>query len=202
VAGVKEAAELEEGALIRAAQAGQMQAFTALVERHQERAIHLAYSFLGQWEDAREAAQDAFVKAYQNLAKFKGKSQFRTWLYRIVVNQCKDFLRKKKVRRHLAVVLREDEEEKESPENKIVSRSATDQNLLDQELENEIHRAMEDLPFRQKSVFALRYLEGLAYEEIAETLALTAGAVKAHLWQAGQKMKKRLESYLGAGGKL
>ena len=82
--------------LIARARQGEMPAFSKLVELHEEKTIHTAYAFLGNMEDARDAAQESFVKAYQSLKSFKGQSKFSTWLIRIVINQCKDALRKRK----------------------------------------------------------------------------------------------------------
>jgi RNA polymerase sigma-70 factor (ECF subfamily) len=170
-----------EEALLNAARGGDLRSFSALVRLHEERAIRLAHSLLGNWEDARDAAQEAFVKAYQGLPRFKGEARFGTWLHRIIVNGCKDFLRKKTVRRFLA------------PAEEIPAREPGPlQGLLNQELGETIRRALEALPFQQRSVFALRYLEGFGLDEIAAALGLSVGAVKAHLWQAGQKMKRSL----------
>jgi RNA polymerase sigma-70 factor (ECF subfamily) len=198
---VPETAEvLNESLLIEKAKKRDTAAFSALVKRHQERALHVAYSFLGNREDARDAAQEAFVKAYESLSSFKGGSQFSTWLHRILVNVCKDTLRKKIVRKNLAVTRREpdEDEEKTRAEDKVASHypSARDQ-MVSRELGGAIREAMETLPPQQRSAFALRYLEGLSLAEIAETLKLSEGAVKAHVWQAAQKMQKLLSSYAG-----
>lgn len=183
--------------LIEKAKARDTYAFSVLVKRHQEKALHVAYSFLGNREDAREAAQDAFVKAYDSLQSFKGGSQFSTWIYRILVNQCKDYLRKKKVRRNLTVTMREpEEEERTRAEDKVPSHYADARaEMMNREMGSTIREAMETLPAQQRSAFALRYLEGFSMAEIADTLKISEGAVKAHLWQAAQKMQKQLASY-------
>lgn len=188
--------------LVEKARGGNVQSFSALVRLYEERAIHLAYSFLGNMEDARDAAQEAFVKAYENLRSFKRHSRFSTWLYRIVINHCKDFLRKKKVRRHVtaSAILNEEGEEIDPVENVAAKDPGALRNLVNREIGETIHSALKTLPFQQKSVFAMRYLEGMSLEEIAQTLELSEGAVKAHLWQAGQKMKKSLADYLPERG--
>lgn len=183
---------------IEKAKARDVAAFSGLVKRYEERMLHVAYSFLGNREDARDLAQEAFIKAYDALPGFKGGSRFSTWLYRILANLCKDHLRKKSVRRHLAFVPRESEEEESRPEDKVPSPYTDARGeLMNQELGAAIREAMETLPVQQKSAFALRYLEGLSLAEIAEALKLSEGAVKAHLWQAAQKMQKRLAAYAG-----
>ena len=188
----KTAANSEES-LIRSARRGETQSFSALVEAYQEKMIHVAYSFLGNWEDARDVAQEGFVKAYQSLHSFNERSRFSTWLYRIVINHCKDFLRRKRARPY--------EEGSDLLESLQARDRSAQHQLMDRELEAEIYRALNQLPFQQRSVFTLRYLEGLKLEEIAESLDLSTGTVKAHLWQAGQKMRQILSRLFQAEGR-
>ena len=182
----KEGGELEE-ALIAQARKGDLKSFSALVEIYQERALHVACSFLGNEEDARDVAQEAFVKAYENLSSFRDNSRFYTWFYRLLVNHCKDFIRKKTRRREVV----------DPPvfENLTASSRGPREEAVNQELKQEIYTALDSLPFQQRSVFTLRYLEGLSLEEIAETLVLSVGGVKSNLWQAAQKMQKYLANY-------
>lgn len=187
--------------LVQQARGGDIRSFSALVEIHQERAVHIAYSFLGNFEDARDIAQEAFVKAYQSLENFKAESKFYTWFYRILVNACKDFLRKKKVRHHLSFWLRQDKEDEEDPLENITDHAKdASEELANRELGNEIFLALDRLPPQQRSTFSLRYLDGMSLEEISENMGLSMGAVKANLWQAGQKMQKNLSSFLSIGG--
>jgi len=186
----------DETALIVRARGGDVESFSALVRLYQDRAVRLAYSILGNWEDARDVAQEAFVKAYRSLGGFKAESRFSTWFHRILVNLCKDFLRKKKIRQGFGLFQKSSEEES-SPEEAIPSPAPDPfRGVVNQELDQAIRGSLEKLPFRQRSVFALRYLEGLPLEAIANASGLTVGAVKANLWQAGEKMKKFLAPYL------
>ena len=194
-------ADQKECTLIQEAQSGNLNSFSALVEIYQERAVHIAYSFLGNYEDARDIAQEAFMKTYESLQSFKAESRFYTWFYRILVNTCKDFLRKKKVRQHLSFWFHRDGDDQEDPLMNIAGHAKNAlENLANQELGNEIVKAIEKLPFQQRSTFSLRYLEGLSMEEIATTMGLSVGAVKANLWQAGQKMRKVLIGFMPIGG--
>ena len=194
-------ADTHEIELIQQAQGGDLRSFSLLVEIYQERAVHIAYSWVGNFEDARDLAQDAFVKAYENLASFKAESRFYTWFYRVLSNVCKDFLRKKNVRKHLSVWLdgRNDEDEAQEPEETAVSTAKDSSEVLaNKELSIQIDTALEKLPAQQKAAFIMRYLEGLSLNEIAEVMQLSEGAVKAHLWQAAQKMRKTLGSSIAA----
>ncbi len=196
------AVENQERKLTVRAREGDVQAFGALVALYQERSIRLAYSLLGNWEDSRDAAQEAFVKAYQALKSFKSESLFSTWFYRILVNHCRDFQRRRKVRSHLAQDITGFAGEDETPpENRIPSVSPDPlARTLDRELETRIREDLKTLPERQRTVFSLRYFDGMTLHEIAQTLMISEGAVKAHLWQAGEKMKSRLSDYLEVKG--
>lgn len=182
-----------EAELIEKARSGDPGSFSALVERYQQRAVHTAFGLVGNLEDARDMAQEAFVKAYERLDGFRSESGFYTWFYRILVNTCKDFLRKQKMRRTFSFWLGKDEEE-EDPAQKIEDHA---ENAADaashRDLGRAVNEAMEKLPFRQKSVFALRYLEGQSLEEISQSLDISVGTVKAHLWQACEKMRVALK---------
>ncbi len=190
-----EAGVNSEGALLAQARSGDLNAFSGLVRLYESRAVRVAYSFLGNFEDARDIAQEAFVRAFENLKKFKAESKFSTWLYRIVVNLCKDALRKKKIRKFIPLPS-EEKTETEDPVEKIPARSPGPLGgVLNQELGCAIQEGIDKLPVQQKSVFTLRYLEGLSLGEISGLLDLSVGAVKAHLWQATSKMKKNLTDF-------
>lgn len=190
-----------EALLIQQARGGDIRSFSALVEMYQERSVHIAYSFLGNFEDARDIAQESFVKAYENLQSFKAESKFYTWFYRILANTCKDFLRKKRTRWSLMAWLPPAPDSEEDPMNNVADTAKDARaSIANEELGNEIYRALDKLPFQQKNAFSLRYLEGMNIEDIAESMGLTAGAVKAHLWQAGQKMQKYLKRFSPIGG--
>jgi len=186
-----------EERLLQNARNGDLRAFSGLVKLYQERAVRVAYSFTGDYEDARDLAQEAFVKAYEKLGNFEGTSRFYTWFYRILANHCKDFLRKKKVRQWISLGLFRNEEDESDPVANVRAGSrGAYETLLDAELGSKISDAFEKLPFQQKKAFVLRYLEGLGLEEVAQHMELSVGAVKAHLWHAAKKMRKNLGEYL------
>ena len=138
----EEGGELEE-ALIAQARKGDLKSFSALVEIYQERALHVACSFLGNEEDARDVAQEAFVKAYENLSSFRDNSRFYTWFYRLLVNHCKDFIRKKTSRREV--------DDPPVFENLIASSRGPREEAVNQELKQEIYTALDSLPFQQRA---------------------------------------------------
>ena len=191
--------KLQEIELVEKARSGDTESFSALVELHQERAIHAANALVGNMEDARDLAQEAFVKAYENLDRFESKSRFYTWLYRILANTCKDFLRKRKLRRTFSFWFGKEEDESLDPISRVADHTKNAAETLEnRELGFAVQNAVNTLPFRQKLVFTLRYFEGLSLEDISDSMNITIGAVKANLWQAGQKMQGLLkEEYHG-----
>ena len=197
-----EGAIIKEEALVLQARSGDLKSFSALVQNYQERAIRIAHSFVGNFEDARDMAQEAFVKAYENLDSFKEESRFYTWFYRILVNTCKDFLRKKQARRHISFgSTRDGDGEDLDPVMNVETHAKNAaQELVNKELGSAITGALDRLPFQQRTAFSLRYLEGLNLEEVSESMEVSVGTVKATLWQAGQKMQKFLAEFTTVGG--
>ena len=189
--------QAEEQKLIERAQSGDLDSFSALVLLYQERAIHAANAMIGNIEDAKDLAQEAFVKAYENLDNFKSESRFYTWFYRILTNTCKDFLRKRKFRNAFSFWFGKEEEEDIDPASRVKDPAASASEAMEhKEFGTAVQEAVDKLPFRQKGVFVLRYMEGMPLDEIAESLNITVGAVKANLWQAGQKMKVYLKDFM------
>ncbi len=184
---------MDERWLISQAREGDKEAFSSLVEIYQSRAVRAAFSLLGNLEDARDSAQEAFVKAYFHLNNFRDESRFYTWFYRILMNVCRDFLRTKKFR--VFISFWSDKEEEQAIVDKLASQEKNAGQVLEnKELGVKIHDALQKLPFQQKNIFSLRYLDGMSLDEIAEATELTLGAVKANLWQACQKMKTFLKA--------
>jgi RNA polymerase sigma-70 factor (ECF subfamily) len=187
----------DETKLVESARGGDVSSFSALVRLYADRAVRVATSLTGNRQDGEDSAQEAFVKAYQSLPSFRGTSKFYTWFYRILANVCHDHVRRNRMRGFVGFWKGGDGDRETAVESVPSETPDAARSALDGELEEKLHAALAGLPFRQRSVFALRYLDGLSLAEIAESLGLSEGAVKAHLWQAMQKMKKRLGAYLG-----
>ncbi len=177
---------------------GKEQAFDELVKRHMQKAVELAYVVLGNYEDAKDASQEAFVKVYGALKDFRMQSKFSTWFYRILLNTAKDFLRKRNWKKFLQW------DKKESMDQffekvKDERGASPGKELLGHELNQKIAAAVAKLPFKQQCVFKLRFIEGLSLKEIGEVTGLAEGSVKATLHFAVQKFKASLFPYLGEG---
>ncbi len=184
-------------ALIRGACEGNQAAFTELVGRHKEKAVQLAYSVVGNYEDARDVAQEAFVKAHKALDKFEGRAKFTTWFYRILMNTAKDHHRR---RRWTQFMYWQTQESMDTFFERIASQESGPAEMLAQdELGVQMSAAIRKLPFKQQWIFTLRYLEGMSIAEIMEATGLAEGTVKSSLHFAAEKFKHAMMPYLKKG---
>ena len=185
--------------IVEAVLQGDIERYGELVQRYQLAAWKLAFSFVGNLEDARELAQNAFVNAFRSLNRFRRQSKFSTWLYRILANECKDFLRKKS--REPVLVRLEDnsgENEENPPEIFEVADSSEDprQAAFHRELGAKLARAIGRLPMKQRWAFLLHEVQGLPIEEAAQVMGCRAGTVKSHLFRAAESLRLSLEPLL------
>ena len=180
--------------LVKRAREGSPEAFDALVLRYQYKAVALAQSILRNQEMAKDTSQNAFVKAYFGLKNFRQVSQFKTWFFRIIINEAKDALRKEKSRGLFKTQHETDQdEESESILELIPSETRSPKEELEMKEEKEkLEMAIKKLPEREREIFILRYLNDLSLAEVAETLNLAVGSVKAHLSHGLEKVKSFL----------
>jgi len=183
---------VDEQQLVTLAQEGEIAAFESLVQEYENRIYNLAYRMLGNTEDARDAAQETFLKAYAALERFRGDSSFSTWLYRIAKNACLDVLRARGRARTFSLddpLHTEDGEIDRQIEGDL---PAPEEVLLSREAESVIHDALGQLSEHHRSVVVLRDLEGFSYEEIAEILDVRLGTVKSRLYRARAALHSHL----------
>jgi len=182
--------------IIEAVLRGETDRYAELVTRYQPAAWKLAYSFIGNVEDAKDVSQNGFVKAYQHLRDFRGRAKFSTWLYRIIVNECKDFF-KRQARRPAAASLVAESYDDESVVFELADPGGTPREVLvDRELAVQLTQAIQTLPHQQQTAFILHHLHGIALEDVAQMMDCRAGTVKAHLFRACEQLRARLSPYL------
>ncbi len=174
-----------EALLIERAKRGDREAFTALVRLYEQKIFRLSMRMLGNYDDAADITQDVFLQAYKHIAHFKGRASFYTWLYRVAVNSCYRFY-KKRDRRPL---LDRPEHRDEDDQRSLYDRTASDINTPLQELQKEeerklVRKAIDELPKKLYDVTVLRELEEMAYSDIAEVLHLSEGTVMSRLHRA------------------
>jgi len=198
LASVNSLPNLDERALVAEAQAGSRAAFEELVRRFDRDVLRLALSLMKRPEDARDVYQEAFLKVYRNLHRFRFECSFYTWLYRIVTNVCLDHLRRRQAR-----------PEDQAPELNSVhhEEGITDfferqrehrptldpeRALMGQEIKSRIARAMERLSPRERVVFEMKHYQGLKLRAIGDVLGTTEETVKNSLFRATRKLRNEL----------
>lgn len=187
----------QEAEIVRRVLEGDADAFGAIVDEYQKNVYNLALRMTGNPEDAQDMSQEAFIKAFNSLASFRGDSKLSVWLYRIVSNVCLDFLRSRK--RRQTVSLNMDDGEGGNSELEIPDLSAMPEEELNRRLTREaVRKGLLSLPEDQREILLLREIEGLSYDEIAQALGLEAGTVKSRIFRA----RKRLCAQLVSGGNI
>ena len=175
-----------EQQLVSAARDGDMDAFEALVHLYEKRVFALTLRMCGNPEDAAEAAQEAFLAAWQGLAFFRGEASFSTWLYRLTSNACVDLLRKEN--RHQGPSLDDESVSAEVPDPTPTPEKAVEQ----QELRRQIEAGLQTLSPEHREVLILREIQQLSYDEIADVLSLDLGTVKSRINRGRRQLREFL----------
>lgn len=175
--------------------AGDANAFAALVEAHQERLLRLCERLLGDAEEARDAAQEVFLKAYRKAADFRPQGQVYTWLYRIATNHCLNQLRRRRLVRFVRWEDTEDTGERGAAPPLDPPDGAPDPAaaLASRRRWHQTRKAIACLPAGQRAVLVLARFEGLSYREIAAVLGITEGAVESRLFRAMRRVEAAQE---------
>ncbi|HAH22027.1 MAG: hypothetical protein A2Y00_07825 [Omnitrophica WOR_2 bacterium GWF2_43_52] len=185
----------DEWVLIAKVKEGRRSSFDTLVSLYQHRGLSIAYTMVGNVEDAQDVLQEAFVKVYISINDFKGKAKFGTWFYRIVVNCALDFLRRRKRSAKVFIDIMADKDEggifpeaiDVSTEPRRVSSS--------REFVYKLDESIATLSRMQRSCFILRHQNRLAIQEIAKVLKCSPSTVKVHLFRAVWRLRKHLLHY-------
>ncbi len=181
----------EELEIILRVRAGDTDAFEALVLEHQNKVYSLALRMVGNEEDARDMAQEAFIRAFNSLASFRGESKFSVWLYRLTSNICIDFLRGRAKRR--TVSLNWEDEDGEEGELEIPDERFSPEARLERtELRESVRRGLDSLSPEYREILLLREINGLSYDEISRALNLEEGTVKSRIFRARKKLSEFL----------
>jgi len=186
-------ADVEDIRIVAQVISGDVEAFSTLVLRYQERVYQTIYSMVGDRDEADDLAQEVFVKALRSLHLFRGQSQFYTWLYRIAVNRCLDHLKARRLR----VYVRENDGEVDAAvlNAKIPVGKETDQEASQNEMQAILEMALSNIPEEYRIAFVLREIDDLTYEEISEVLGCSVGTVKSRLFRARNRLQVLLRSF-------
>lgn len=164
-------------------------AASEIVRKYQKFVYLTVLRLVENSDEAKDITQEVFIKALNSLAKFRGDSSLKTWLYKIAVNNATNYLRKKKLKQFLS--LSNGEEWNELPAN----APTPEQDLHYAELQSDFLKALSKLPYKQRETFVLRYFENLSYNEISEILGVAVGTLKANYFYAIKKLAEELKKY-------
>ena len=177
--------------LVARATAGDHDAFNQLVKRWERPIYALAYRTLGRDEEARDVVQDAFLRAYRGLKGFKGEAKFSSWLYRITLNLCRDWMRKE--RRAPVTQTPEGVDPIDLADQQAAPTESVEDLVARREMSAAVQLAMADLPEEQRTAIMLKEYHGLTFQEIADQHDCPLSTVKTRLYQGLTVLRRRLE---------
>jgi RNA polymerase sigma-70 factor, ECF subfamily len=179
--------ESETPGLVRRARAGDEAAFAVLVERHERMVLRTGKRLLGQWHLAEDAAQETFLRLHRHLARVDESRELGPWLYRVVVNVCRDISRRQRFEQAMELSTAEAESERDSP-------GVLDQALTRDEQRRMVQAALLTLPLKEREAIVLRDIEGLTTAEVAKILGSSEGTVRSQICTGRLKIKRYLEA--------
>ncbi|MBN1470699.1 MAG: sigma-70 family RNA polymerase sigma factor [Syntrophaceae bacterium] len=186
---------------VRLCQRGDVDAFEVLVERHQKKMLNIAYRMMGDYDEACDVTQEAFVSAYKSIKKFKAEAKFSTWLYRIVVNYSKNRLKQLNVlAKHENVSIDDTEANRTDTtwgRQTFTTNSNPGIHMERREREAHVQKCISLLDEEYKEVLVLRDIQGCSYEEIRNILKIPDGTVKSRLSRARNALKDCLTKVIG-----
>lgn len=177
--------------LVRRVQAGDSAAFDLLVRKYQHRIAALIGRYVSDWSEVQDVAQETFIRAYRAMGNFRGDAQFYTWLHRIAVNTAKNHLVAHNRRPPTADIDIEDAELFDSG-IRLRDSDTPERELMRQQLEQTVMRAVEALPEELRVAINLREVDGLSYDEIAERMGCPIGTVRSRIFRAREAIDREL----------
>jgi RNA polymerase sigma-70 factor (ECF subfamily) len=179
-------------ALVKRVQEGDKRAFDLLVLKYQHKIVNLISRYVNDHAEQLDIAQEAFIKAYRAIGNFRGDSAFYTWLYRIAINTAKNHLVAQGRRPPLSDIEATDAEQFDT-DTRLKDRDTPENELLRDEIEQTVLKAIEELPEDLKTAITLREMEGLSYEEIAEVMDCPIGTVRSRIFRAREAIDRQLK---------
>jgi RNA polymerase sigma-70 factor (ECF subfamily) len=176
-----------ESDIFERAKSGDVAAFEEIFDRYQRKVLLTAWRILGNREDARDAAQEVFLRVYKYLGRFRSDQDFAAWLYRIIVNVCRDHARKRGRREQFSSY---EAEHRQGGFDSIASSEDVEASLLRSQQQSMIAEALNSLSVKERAAIVLRDLEGLTTEEVARALGSSQATVRSQISTARAKIKK------------
>lgn len=190
--------EQSDLALVQLAQRGDPGAFDALVRLYQHKVVKLVLRYVRDPAEAEDIAQEAFIKAYRALPRFRGDSAFYTWLYRIAINTAKNVLAARG-RSPVSYDIDKDSDEASSMESYMKDTATPEALAMTDEIRSTVNQAIDQLPEDLRTAIVLRELEGLSYDEIAQAMSCPVGTVRSRIFRAREAIDARLREVFEGG---
>jgi len=182
--------------LVERVQKGDKRAFDLLIQKYQHRIVSLVTRYVSDSSEAQDVAQEAFIKAYRAIGRFRGDSAFYTWLYRIAINTAKNWIVAKN-RRPPASDIDATDAEQYSMSSRLQETSTPENELLREEIERTVYDTIASLPEDLRTAIMLREMDGMSYEEIAATMECPIGTVRSRIFRAREAIDEKLKPLIG-----
>ena len=182
--------------LVERVQKGDKRAFDLLIQKYQHRIVSLVTRYVSDPSEAQDVAQEAFIKAYRAIGRFRGDSAFYTWLYRIAINTAKNWIVAKN-RRPPASDIDAVDAEQYGISGKLKETSTPENELLREEIERTVFDTIANLPEDLRTAIMLREMDGMSYEEIATTMECPIGTVRSRIFRAREAIDEKLKPLIG-----
>lgn len=178
--------------LVERVQKGEKQAFDLLIQKYQHRIVSLVSRYVSDSHEAQDVAQEAFIKAYRAIGRFRGDSAFYTWLYRIAINTAKNWIVAKN-RRPPASDIDAADAEQYDMDSRLKERNTPENEMLREEIERTVYDTIATLPEDLRTAIMLREMDGMSYEEIATTMECPIGTVRSRIFRAREAIDEKLK---------
>ena len=182
--------------LVERVQKGDKRAFDLLILKYQHRIVSLVSRYVSDASEAQDVAQEAFIKAYRAIGRFRGESAFYTWLYRIAINTAKNWIVAKN-RRPPASDIDAADAEQYAMSSRLKETNTPENELLREEIERTVYDAIAVLPEDLRTAIMLREMDGMSYEEIATTMECPIGTVRSRIFRAREAIDEKLKPLIG-----
>jgi RNA polymerase sigma-70 factor, ECF subfamily len=182
--------------IVQRVQAGDVAAFDELVIKYRERIYSIIYNLTSNKEDSFDLSQEAFIKAFQSISRFQGKSSFFTWIYRIAVNTSLSFLKKNRHRRFLSYENISEETGSSDVLEVLAAKTSTEKPTLIKELQHKLNEALQTLSVKHRTVLVLFEIDNLSHQEIADIMNCSVGTVRSRLHYAKKQLQSELQDLL------
>ena len=195
-ASVSASREDPDAALIARVQKGEIGAFSLIVNKYRERLFSIIYNLTSNREDAADLTQEAFIKAFSSIPRFRNKSNFYTWLYRIAINTTLSHLKKNRYKQFFSLERMDDDFTQSELVEILTAKTNADKPALLNELQEKLNEAMQKLSLKHRTVVILHEIEGMSHQEIAQITNSTEGTVRSRLHYAKKELQSYLQDYL------